>query len=149
MAHSFNHRCLRRRRRWDRAWNDHAYSGKNYVADGFTDHSFDHNDLITYLNGVKGAGNFAVSTVTELEEMTVAYVKSTLITTGRGYPVYKRCYSNRWSDTKYLRNRLVHITRIYRTRYRSTNNADTADKPPTPQPYGLKSTGWKHQTGVT
>ena len=41
-----------------------AYSGKNYVADGFTDHSFDHNDLITYLNGVKGAGNFAVSTVT-------------------------------------------------------------------------------------
>ena len=41
-----------------------AYIGKNYVADGFTDHSFDHNDLITYLNGVKGAGNYAVSTVT-------------------------------------------------------------------------------------
>ena len=41
-----------------------AYSDKNLVADGLTDHRFDHNDLIGYLNGVKGEGNFAISTVT-------------------------------------------------------------------------------------
>lgn len=41
-----------------------SFSGVNYVNDGFTNHRYTHTDLINYLNTVKGAGNFAVSTVT-------------------------------------------------------------------------------------
>jgi hypothetical protein len=39
-------------------------SGKNYVDLGLTTHKYTHNDLISYLNGIKGKGMFAVSTIT-------------------------------------------------------------------------------------
>jgi hypothetical protein len=41
-----------------------GYSKTNYVKEGFTDHKFTHEDLISYLKDVKGEGNFAISTVT-------------------------------------------------------------------------------------
>lgn len=41
-----------------------AYFGRNYVAEGLTSVHYTDSHLISYLNGVKGSGNFSVSTIT-------------------------------------------------------------------------------------
>lgn len=40
-----------------------AYNNHNFVAEGLTTFRFSDDDLISYLNGVKGAGNFSVSAI--------------------------------------------------------------------------------------
>jgi hypothetical protein len=41
-----------------------AYHGHNFVAKGLTTHRYTEDNLIGYLQGVKGQGNFSVSTIT-------------------------------------------------------------------------------------
>ena len=41
-----------------------AYHGHNFVAKGLTTHRFTEDNLIAYLQGVKGQGNFSVSAIT-------------------------------------------------------------------------------------
>jgi hypothetical protein len=41
-----------------------AYNGNNYVQLGLTNHRYTHNDFVSSLTSVKGAGKFSVSTIT-------------------------------------------------------------------------------------
>ena len=41
-----------------------AYNGHNFYAEGLTTFRFTEDDMISYLQSVKGAGKFAVSTIT-------------------------------------------------------------------------------------
>ncbi len=38
--------------------------GRNFTAEGLTNYKYTHNDFISYVNGVKGKGNFAVTAIT-------------------------------------------------------------------------------------
>lgn len=40
-----------------------AYNGHNFVSEGLTTYRFTEDDMISYLQGVKGAGKFSVSTI--------------------------------------------------------------------------------------
>jgi hypothetical protein len=44
-------------------WKTDAYTGRNFHADGLTDFKFTEDDMISYLQTVKGAGNFSVSAI--------------------------------------------------------------------------------------
>jgi len=41
-----------------------APTGKNFTTEGLTNFKYTHNDFISYVNGVKGKGNFAVTAIT-------------------------------------------------------------------------------------
>jgi hypothetical protein len=45
-------------------WETDAYHGHNFAAEGLTTFKYTENDMISYLQGVKGAGKFSISTIT-------------------------------------------------------------------------------------
>jgi len=53
-----------------------AGTGKNFTTEGLTNFKYTHNDFITYVNGVKGKGNFAVTAITGTRDQAGALCRS-------------------------------------------------------------------------